>query len=179
MSETADRFNTLGKIRPGWVPSRSEMLQGLAETADLVRRVCSEMAGPAWDEGRYENGWNARQILAHLASIEWTYPRLIDLAREARAGEGDGRASTRDGVDGYNARQVERRADASVEELLAEFERNRATSIRSIEELPDDLWTVPIRSAIGFEGPLARVFWLTAVEHVRIHAEDLSGHAAA
>ncbi|MBO0684898.1 MAG: maleylpyruvate isomerase N-terminal domain-containing protein, partial [Candidatus Dormibacteraeota bacterium] len=163
MSETADRFNALGDIRPGWVPNRSEMLQGLAETADLVRRVCSGMAGPAWDGGRYENGWNARQILAHLASIEWTYPRLIDLAREARAGEGDGRASTRDGVDAYNARQVERRASASVEELLAEFERNRSVTIRSIEELPDELWEVPIRSAAGFEGPLARVFWLTAV----------------
>ncbi|MBO0685244.1 MAG: maleylpyruvate isomerase N-terminal domain-containing protein [Candidatus Dormibacteraeota bacterium] len=160
------------------MPNRSEMLQGLAETAGLVRRVCSEMEAPAWEGGRYENGWNARQILAHLASIEWTYPRLIDLAREARAGEGDGRASTRDGVDAYNARQVERRASASIEELLAEFERNRSVTIRSIEELPDELWEVPIRSAAGFEGPLARVFWLTAVEHVRVHTEDLSGHAA-
>ncbi|MBI2217338.1 MAG: hypothetical protein HYU51_08580 [Candidatus Rokubacteria bacterium] len=35
------------------------------------------------EEGRYENGWNGREILAHLASIEWTYPRLIEIAREA------------------------------------------------------------------------------------------------
>ena len=29
----------------------------------------------------YAGGWSGREVVAHLAAIEWTYPRLIDLAR--------------------------------------------------------------------------------------------------
>ncbi|HZV49343.1 MAG TPA: maleylpyruvate isomerase N-terminal domain-containing protein [Candidatus Dormibacteraeota bacterium] len=178
MGEAPDRFGALGGFRPGWVPDRAELLRGLARTAEELRRACARIQGPAWEGGRYEAGWNARQILAHLASIEWTYPRLIDLAREVRAGRGEGKAVTREGIDAYNARQVERRASASVDELLAEFERNRSATIRSVEEVEDELWKVEVRSAAGLEGPLARVFWLTAVEHVRLHTEDLAGRSA-
>jgi uncharacterized protein (TIGR03083 family) len=172
-----DRFSPEREYRTGWVPSRSELLQGLAETAQELRQVCSGIEGADWEAGRYEGGWNARQLLAHIASVEWTYPRLIDLARAARAGQGTGTAVAREGIDAYNARQVERRRSASIPDLLAEFERNRGATVRSVEEADDDLWGVEIVSAGGFRGPLARVFWMTAVEHVRLHTEDLAGRS--
>src|SRR3989337_2895305 len=44
-----------------------------AETAARLRSLPPE----AFEQGRYENGWNGRQILAHIAALEWTYPRPI------------------------------------------------------------------------------------------------------
>ena len=46
------------------------------EFVETVRQIPSDR----WPEGRYEEGWTAKDILAHVASIEWTYPRLLSLA---------------------------------------------------------------------------------------------------
>jgi hypothetical protein len=135
------------------------------------------------EEGRYENGWNGRQILAHLASIEWTYPRLVDIAREAAsarapvAGSRPGAPPTRamrGGNDAYNDRQVARRAHLPAAELLAEFERNRAATIEAVERADDALFARTIRSAGGVTGTLAEVFYQVAVMHVLGHARDIA-----
>src|SRR3990172_13067854 len=121
-------------------PSKTQLIESLrSSAADTVARLRSRPA-EAFELGRYENGWNGRQILAHIASIEWTYPRLIDIAREAQApgaapsavAEPPTRA-LRGGNDAYNERQVAKRAHLSAAELLAEFERNRAETFRAVE----------------------------------------------
>ena len=134
------------------------------------------------EEGRYENGWNGRQILAHIASIEWTYPRLIDIARDgavpaaAPSTRRDLPTRTmRGGNDAYNERQVAKRAHLSVADLLAEFEQNRATTIRAVEAADEPLFARQIRSAGGVTGPLATVFYQIAVAHVLGHTRDLAG----
>src|SRR5262249_56565715 len=66
-------------------PSKAELLAALRSSRDDVVRMVRGLAPERLEEGRYENGWNGRQILAHLASIEWSYPRLIDIARDAAA----------------------------------------------------------------------------------------------
>src|SRR5438552_2989084 len=133
------------------MPTKAELLEALKTNEnDVVRRLSSTPAA-ALSEGRYENGWDGRQILAHVASMEWTYPRLLELARDSSAGpnapapaapppetpvrrttpEEAGGVVTRPmagGIDAYNARQVEKRADASIEALLAEFQRNRSAT---------------------------------------------------
>jgi len=134
----------------------------------------------AFAAGRYENGWNARQILAHLAAIEWTYPRLLDLAATAPPPGSDGRAdgAARGGMDAYNARQVEKRANASVSELLDELERNRAALVAAVEASDPVLLSAPIRSAGGRAGSLAQVLREVAIAHVRGHIADILGATA-
>jgi uncharacterized protein (TIGR03083 family) len=158
-------------------PSAAEILRGLEESEADVLRAASALGGDDWARGRYEGGWNARQLLAHIASMEWSYPRVIDLARQAVAGAGDGRGSMRGGNDAYNERQIARRSDVSVESLVDEFRRNRAATIEAVRVAEPELWATPIRSAGGVEGPLAFVFWQVAIEHVRAHARDLAGAA--
>ncbi len=189
-------------------PPKAELIEKLRATgADLVARVRG-MDVAALEAGRYENGWNARQILAHVASIEWTYPRLIEMAQaaggaDASAGaapsgataaveapnaaasseepagvSGSGsiaNAATTPVVNSYNDRQVEKRAQASVEELLAEFEKNRAATIAAVEDTDDALLSTPITSSGGARGPLAGVMQFVAVEHVRGHLRDITG----
>src|SRR5438552_13715288 len=107
------------------VPTKAEVVRMLEETgAEGVARLRGLPEG-VWEQGRYENGWNARQILAHIASIEWAYPRLIDVARaaaEPKPAESEAAASgsgaAQGGIDDYNTRQVAKRADASVSDLI-------------------------------------------------------------
>ena len=175
-------------------PAKQELLHALRSSGDEVVAKVRALAPEQLEEGRYENGWNARQILAHVASIEWTYPRLIDIAKDAeapKAGQppavrqtdpqqaaGIATRPVRGGILDYNDRQVEKRAGASVGELLDEFERNRAATIGAVEGAADDLLRREIRSAGGITGPLAGVINAVAVQHVRGHLHDILGPSA-
>ena len=161
-------------------PSKAQLIETLrstgAETAARLRSLPPE----AFEQGRYENGWNGRQILAHIASIEWTYPRLFDLAREAstpRPAAPPGATASRGmqgGINDYNERQVEKRAGATVAELIDEFETNRAATIAAAESAGEALFSTPIRSAGGITGPLASVLTAIAVLHVIQHVNDIA-----
>jgi DinB superfamily len=158
-------------------PSKAELLAALRSSRDEVLSLVRGLTLGQLEEGRYENGWNGRQILAHIASIEWSYPRLIDIARTppAPADDAPPTRSMKGGNDAYNDRQVAKRADRSVAELLAEFETNRAATIQAVEAADPALLAVRIRSAGGIVGPLATVFHQVAVAHVLGHAKDIAG----
>ena len=158
-------------------PSKAELLAALRSSRDEVLALVRGLSSGQLEEGRYENGWNGRQILAHIASIEWSYPRLIDIARTPPAPANDAlpTRSMKGGNDAYNDRQVAKRADRSVAELLAEFEANRAATIQAVEGADPALFAVRIRSAGGIVGPLATVFHQVAVAHVLGHAKDIAG----
>lgn len=177
-------------------PTRAELIDTLRTTGERVVARLRLLDPASYELGRYEGGWNARQILAHVAALEWTYARLIDVARQAPAGapaapapaastdvrrttaeESPGVATrpVRGGIDDYNARQVEKRAGASVAELLDEFAANRARTIAAVEAAEDDLLATPIRSAGGITGPLASVIMAVAVQHVMMHVADITG----
>jgi hypothetical protein len=164
------------------VRTKDELLEALRASRDEVMATVRALPPERLEEGRYENGWNGRQILAHIASIEWTYPRLIDIARDAPPAQapeplGDEvpTRTMRGGNDAYNDRQVTRRAGVSVADLLSEFERNRAATIAAVEAADEALFARHIRSAGGVTGPLATVFYQVAVAHVLGHTHDLAG----
>jgi hypothetical protein len=163
-------------------PSKRALLDALHASRDEVLSVVRSLSPAQLEEGRYEQGWNGRQILAHVASIEWTYPRLIDVARAAGTAAPDQASDAnpparemRGGNDAYNERQVAKRAHMSVAELLAEFERNRAATIQAVEDTDEELLARRIRSAGGRVGPLAAVFHDVAVTHVLGHVRDIAG----
>jgi len=177
------------------IPSKAELLEALRSSEREVAAKVGGLPAGEFEKGCYEGGWNGRQILAHVASIEWTYPRLLDLAKqgtplgagekppELRRTEPGETASLptrpmQGGVDGYNQRQVEKRAEASVAELLAEFKKNRAATIAAVEGADEALLRTPIRSAGGVTGALASVIHAIAVDHVRAHLNDITGAEA-
>ncbi len=157
--------------------SKARLLAELEANGIEAARKLRALDPERFHSGVYENGWNGRQVLAHIASIEWTYGRLIDLAGAPPAPDAAGeRAATgRDGMDGYNQRQVEKRADTPVEDLIAEFEANRAKTIAAVRGADDALFDVPIRSLGGRTGTLANVLHEVAVEHVAGHTADITG----
>ncbi len=161
--------------------SKGELLEALRSSGEEVLRIVRGLPAEHLEEGRYENGWNGRQILAHIASIEWSYPRLIDIARAPASPAADElpTRTMRGGNDEYNDRQVAKRAHLSAAELLAEFEKNRAATIQAVEAADEELFARRIRSAGGVVGPLVVVFYQVAVRHVLDHARDIAGRAAA
>ena len=160
-------------------PSKAQLIETLRSTAAETAARLRSLPPEAFEQGRYENGWNGRQILAHIASIEWTYPRLFDLAREASTprpatpGTTAGRGM-QGGINDYNERQVEKRTGASVAELIEEFETNRAATIAAAESADEALFSTPIRSAGGITGPLTSVITAIAVLHVAQHVNDIA-----
>jgi hypothetical protein len=179
-------------------PTKQQLIDLLRENG--AHAVAKLRAAPesAFNEGRYENGWNGRQILAHIASIEWTYRKLIDIARAAQPGGAPPAASTPDapsdvrrttpeqspgvptttakgGIGSYNDRQVEKRAGASINELIDEFETNRAGTIAAVEATDEALLATSIRSAGGITGQLAGVIQSVSVGHVAMHVADITG----
>ena len=173
------------------IPTKAELLDALRSSGRRALEALRALPPEEFEKGRYENGWNGRQILAHIASIEWSYQRLVEIAKEgpaeAKAPSGPVRRTEPEeakglptrpmqgGVDGYNERQVAKRAGASVAELLDEFERNRAATIAAVEGADEALLQRPIRSAGGVTGALAGVVNAVAVLHVLAHAGDIAG----
>ena len=151
--------------------TKAELLAALEETRDAV---VNGLDGLDLQQGVYEGGWNGRQLLAHIASMEWTYPRILELP-EATDEEAAKPRDTSVTVDDYNRRQVEKRNDTSVDELVEEFARNRAKTIEAVAAHPEEAFERRVRSAGGTVGPLIDVMWFVAIEHVRSHLADLRG----
>ncbi|MHB8577415.1 MAG: DinB family protein [Dehalococcoidia bacterium] len=150
---------------------RDALLATLRESGVEALAAMAAVPQSQLGESGYENGWSVRQIMAHVASMEFTYRRLPEIARgpkDAHTGAG----GVPFDMDGYNARQVERRADLLPEQLIDEFVRGRAALIEDVGNLPDDLLAVKIRSAGGVTGTLAEVLASTAGGHVRQHSAD-------
>jgi hypothetical protein len=170
--------------------TKEQLLDALRTTGVNAVERLRALPESAFAEGRYESGWDGRGILAHIAAIEWTYARLVDLAQEAPPPSepaSDVRRTTpeespnlptrppRGGIDDYNARQVEKRAALSVGELIDEFAANRARTIEAVEAMELELASKVIRSAGGITGPLANVIHAVAIDHVMSHVGDITG----
>ena len=151
--------------------TKAELLAALEASRD---EVVGGLDGLDLSTGVYEGGWNGHQLLAHIASMEWTYPRILELpaATDEEAAQPRDTSVT---VDDYNRRQVERREGVSVNDLIDEFVRNRAKTIAAVAAHPEEEFGRRVRSAGGTVGSLADVLWFVAVEHVRGHLADLQG----
>lgn len=161
--------------------TKPQLLAALRRGEKDVIDKLSGLPAERFEAGRYENGWNGRQILAHITAIEWTYPKLIDVARGAEKPaekKPDSPPPTRTasgGINSYNDRSIERYADNSAEELLEIFRKNRAATIAAVEATDDDLFLREVKSAGGIQGPLGTVFNYVAVMHVTGHVNDIVG----
>lgn len=159
--------------------SKQRLLEALRESGANALARLSSIPADKFEQGTYENGWNARQVLAHVASIEWSYPRLLDVAREGptpgekKPDEAPPQRKASGGINDYNQRQIERYADSSVAELLDVFKTNREATIAAIEAANEDLFLVPVKSAGGIPGPLGTVLNYVAVLHVNGHVNDI------
>jgi hypothetical protein len=169
--------------------TKSDLLKALRNgEKDTLDKLASVPAN-AFDRGCYENGWNGRQVLAHITAIEWTYPKLIDVAKGAGQPQENAPDKPKDekppqraasgGINSYNDRSIARYDGVGPEALIEEFRKNRKTTIEAIEATDDELFLQNVKSAGGITGPLGYVLNLVAVMHVAGHVNDIVQSASA
>ena len=65
--------------------SRENLARAVRESAAQIEEMARALDGEALAGGVYENGWNARQLLCHLANGGWFAGFMIGLARAGRS----------------------------------------------------------------------------------------------
>lgn len=54
------------------ISNREELIAELQQDSEEFQEAVAQLPDEAFERGVYEQGWNARQLLAHIAAIEWT-----------------------------------------------------------------------------------------------------------
>lgn len=160
--------------------TRANLLADLRADAESIPALLHALQPEQLEQGAYEQGWAVRDLVAHLASIEWTYPRLLQRAAQPPPTESTHSAGTAaaataagSGMGAYNARQVEKRRETPIADLIAEFSANRQATIDAVAAADPALLATAIQSYGGASGSLVEVLRFVAIEHVRGHLRDI------
>jgi hypothetical protein len=154
------------------MPDRNDLILNRLQTEGAKTAAYFRQLRPdQWNQQVYVSGaeWGALDLLRHFISVERTF---LFYSRDAANG---GPGVPRDfDIDAFNAREVQalRNAAQSPAELIAEFELQRAETIRFVEALDDDAL-----DRIGFhpwfgDTSQENIFKLL-YRHIMLHQRDL------
>ncbi len=149
---------------------KSDIIEVIRNTQGEVERLVSSAAESAWSKPAYDQGWNAKQLLCHIASTSGVAGFLVNMAKAPGAGGMGGDFD----VDAWNAQAVAARQDKLIVEVLEEVRGNCQRDIDSVESAPDDLLTQHFKAPWGVEGSLADVILGSIEEHLMMHVRDLA-----
>ena len=148
--------------------SRDDIVRAIREAQKQIEGVASSLPEAAWSKGVYEQGWNAKQLLSHLAAGASLASVQIAIAKARLPGP----RSSFD-QDAFNAVEVAARQEMPVAELLNELRNNFAQSIVAVEAAPDEILAQPSQLPDGPNGPLGDVILEAVREHTAMHLRDL------
>ncbi len=154
--------------------TKDDVVNAIRESQQEIEKVAMPLAPQALSKRAYEQGWNVKQLIRHLASTSGMAGFVIGLAR---APVGSGLGASFD-VDSWSAEQVAARRDKPVSELLAEFRLNCERDISTVKAAPDDLLAKEIRAPWGAEGRLGDIIVQSIQGHFGMHLADLRSAVA-
>jgi hypothetical protein len=147
-------------------------LESMPETVAAQTRSLSaeRWETPVWNA---EGGWNRRQLLAHIASINIRQAVRARLAAGLPDPGGVIDASTLPPIDDWNMVEVGQRSEMSVEQLLDEFRANRAELMGLIRSFTP-AQRASIRIARGGSETMSFAEWLPfMLRHDRGHLAEI------
>jgi len=150
--------------------SKTDIIEMIRNTQDEVEKLVSSAAEPDWSKPAYDQGWNAKQLLCHIASTSGVAGFLVGMAKAPGSG---GMGADFD-VDAWNVQAVAARQDKPIAEVLEEVRGNCQRDIESVQNAPDGLLAQHFRAPWGGEGPLADVIVGSIEEHLMMHVRDLA-----
>ncbi len=150
--------------------SKTDIIEVIRNTQDEVEKLVSSAAESAWSKPAYDQGWNAKQLLCHIASTSGVAGFLVGMAKAP----GSGGIGTDFDVDAWNVQAVAARQDKPIAEVLEEVRGNCQRDIESVQNAPDGLLAQHFRAPWGVEGPLADVIVGSIEGHLMTHVRDLA-----
>ncbi|MCH7484855.1 MAG: DinB family protein [Chloroflexi bacterium] len=156
--------------------SKDGIIEGIRQVQAEAARIASAMPEDAWDKGVYENGWNARQILCHVALSANVPAFLIAAANSPEPAKMPGGSGN---MDDYMDSQVAMRMEKPVSEIVKEINSTYEQAINVVQATPDELLAKQIRTPWQTEGELGALILDEDIRaHVMVHLADISGAIA-
>ena len=149
---------------------KRDVIDAIRSAQQEVERLVSSAPESAWSKQAYERGWNAKQLLCHIASTSGVAGFLIGMAKTPGSG---GMGADFD-IDAFNAQQVAARQEKPVVEVLEEVCGNCQRDIESVQNAPDDLLAQHFRAPWDMEGSLGNVIVGSVEGHFMMHVRDLA-----
>ena len=112
--------------------------------------------------------WSPREIIAHLTDSERAHRRFLQVVVSGS----EMPVIENFDLDAWNAARIARRADLTLAEALAEFEKERAETLTYLPTIPDDAWGLTgAHAALGTVSVeyVARIIGL----HERLHLKEM------
>ena len=156
--------------------SKDSIIEGIRWVQAEAERIASAMPEDGWEEGVYENGWNARPILCHVAlsANVPAFPIAAANSPEPAKMPGGG-----DSIDDFNESQVAMRMEKPVAEIVKELNTTYEQAINVLQATPDELLAKQIRTPWQTEGELGALILDEDIRaHVMVHLADISSAIA-
>jgi uncharacterized damage-inducible protein DinB len=154
-----------------------DCLAMLATTPDWIEAQARKVPAGDWEVQIHdaEGGWNRRQMLAHIVTIDERHANRIRLSAGLPTDTGVTDQSQLPRINDWNQQQVDERAGRSIEELVAEYRQNRADFIAFVRTLtPEQRQRISIDRAGVAPTPFDD--WLPHVhEHAVSHMQEVTG----
>lgn len=155
--------------------SRQDIVRTIKQFQSDIEEVVASMPDAAWSGTVYENGWNARQILSHIASTSGVAGFILNLA-QAPGPAGLPGAGGFDN-EAFNRQQVELRSGRTVAEVLAEIRSNLQRDIGLVQATDDALINKRFKTPWETEGAVGDLIIRSFQEHLGMHLADLRSAA--
>lgn len=145
----------------------------IAEVEDFVKRavaVAESLSLAETERTVYADGWNVRQVFCHLASLGIFAQRMIERAQVPQPAGEEGGGSI--DIDAWNARQVAKRQDLPLAQLVEELRSNHQAVVEMVGALPEDVLAAQVP---GPHGMVELGGWLSSVivGHNMGHVDDV------
>ena len=149
--------------------TKGEVVAAIRGAQGELDRLVSSTPEAAWSKPTYEQGWNAKQLLCHVAASSNVSGFLLAMARNPGASFGGGLDQ-----DEFNAQQVALRVSKTIAEVADEARGYLERDVDNANVAPDELLAAHYRAPWGYEGPLADVILDSLRDHLLVHLRDLA-----
>jgi hypothetical protein len=156
--------------------TRQEICSTIEAFESDIQQAVSDMPDAAWSGGVYESGWNARQLLSHIASTSGVTSFILNMAQAPSLPASDPRGGSFN-IDDFNKLQVEMRAGKSTDEVLAEIRSNLQRDIGAIQAADEALINKHFKAPWDAEGRVSDMIVSSFHDHLGMHLADLKSAA--
>ena len=154
------------------MPDKNDVIACLKNVRDEIVALVDGASPDAWSSPTYEDGWTAKDVLAHVASTCGPASFMLAMAQAPAGGSAGG--GSFDG-EAFNRQQTAVRAGHSPHQILDEIRSTMQRDIQAVEGAPDELLQMHFVAPWGSEGSVAQLIIAAANGHLGGHIADLRG----